>query len=68
MKAVEASFIKFSQNSPQFAISIYQRTYSWLERECSQLWNVIIRTGSRDKISAPRLLPNSLYVLQFPRI
>lgn len=52
MKAVEASFLKFLQKSPQFVIPIYQRTYSWLERECSQLWNDIIRTGSSDKISA----------------
>ena len=51
MKAVEASFLMFLKKSPQFIIPIYQRTYSWLERECLQLWNDIIRAGSSDKIS-----------------
>jgi uncharacterized protein with ParB-like and HNH nuclease domain len=36
----------------QFIISIYQRTHSWTERECRQLWDDIIRTGSNDAISA----------------
>jgi uncharacterized protein with ParB-like and HNH nuclease domain/predicted transport protein len=52
MKAVEANLLKFLRRSPQFVIPIYQRTYSWFERECSQLWDDIIRTGSNDKISA----------------
>ena len=33
-------------------IPIYQRTYSWTERECRQLWNDILRTGSNDAIMA----------------
>lgn len=52
MKASEANFLEFLKKSPQFVIPIYQRTYSWLERECLQLWNDILRTGSNDKISA----------------
>ena len=31
---------------------IYQRTYSWTERECRQLWDDIVRTGSNDAVSA----------------
>ncbi len=40
------------KKSPQFVIPIYQRTYSWTERECLQLWDDILRTGSNDAISA----------------
>ncbi|MDD5095044.1 MAG: DUF262 domain-containing protein [Dehalococcoidia bacterium] len=52
MKATEAKFLDFIKKSPQFVIPIYQRTYSWTERECRQLWVDILRTGSDDKISA----------------
>jgi uncharacterized protein with ParB-like and HNH nuclease domain/predicted transport protein len=33
-------------------IPVYQRTYSWTERECRQLWDDAIRAGSNDSISA----------------
>lgn len=52
MKATEAKFIDFLKKSPQFVIPIYQRTYSWTERECKQLWDDIMRTGSNDRITA----------------
>jgi uncharacterized protein with ParB-like and HNH nuclease domain/predicted transport protein len=52
MKATEANLLEFLKKSPQFVIPIYQRTYSWEERECLQLWNDIMRTGSNDQISA----------------
>ena len=52
MKATEANFLAFLKRSPQFAIPIYQRTYSWTERECLQLWQDILRTGSNDSIPA----------------
>ena len=52
MKATEAKFLKFLKKSPQFVIPIYQRTYSWTERECRQLWKDILRTGSNDAIAA----------------
>lgn len=52
MKATEAKLLDFLKKSPQFVIPIYQRTYSWTERECRQLWTDIIRTGSDDKLSA----------------
>ena len=45
MKATEARFLEFIKKSPQFVIPIYQRTYSWGERECRQLWEDIVRTG-----------------------
>ena len=52
MKAVEAKLIDFLKKSPQFVIPIYQRTYSWGERECCQLWEDILRTGRNEKVSA----------------
>ena len=52
MKASEAKFIEFLRKSRQFVIPIYQRTYSWKERECRQLWDDILRTGSDDAIAA----------------
>ncbi|MCA1917727.1 DUF262 and DUF1524 domain-containing protein [Methanospirillum hungatei] len=52
MKATEAKLIDFLKKSPQFIIPIYQRTYSWTEKECKQLWDDIIRTGTNDEISA----------------
>ena len=52
MKATEANFLEFLKKSSQFAIPIYQRTYSWTERECQQLWEDILRSGSNDAIPA----------------
>jgi len=52
MKATDAKLLDFMKNSPQFIIPIYQRTYSWEERECRQLWNDIIKAGSNDTVSA----------------
>lgn len=51
MKATEAKLLAFLKKSPQFVIPIYQRTYSWTEKECRQLWLDIIRTGKNDAIS-----------------
>ncbi|MBE2233084.1 MAG: DUF262 domain-containing protein [Anaerolinea sp.] len=52
MKATEAKLLDFLKKSPQFVIPIYQRTYSWTERECRQLWDDILRTGRNDAIAA----------------
>jgi uncharacterized protein with ParB-like and HNH nuclease domain len=52
MKAVEANLLSFLKKSPQFVIPIYQRTYSWGEKECRQLWDDIVRTGRNDAVSA----------------
>ena len=52
MKATEAKLLEFLKKSPQFIIPIYQRTYSWTERECLQLWGDILRTGRNEKVSA----------------
>jgi len=51
MKASETKLLDFLHSSRQFAIPIYQRTYSWTEKECRQLWDDIVRAGSDDAIS-----------------
>jgi uncharacterized protein with ParB-like and HNH nuclease domain/predicted transport protein len=52
MKATEAKLVDFLKKSPQFVIPIYQRIYSWTEKECLQLWEDILRTGSNDAVTA----------------
>lgn len=52
MKATEAKLLDFLKKSPQFVIPIYQRTYSWTEPQCRQLWDDILRAGRSEDISA----------------
>jgi len=50
MKATEANLLEFIKKSNQFSIPIYQRLFSWTEKECERLWNDIITTGSKKDI------------------
>jgi uncharacterized protein with ParB-like and HNH nuclease domain/predicted transport protein len=52
LKATEAKFLDFLKKSPQFVIPIYQRTYSWTDFECRQLWDDILRTGGNNSVSS----------------
>ncbi len=52
MKASETKLLAFIKKSPQFVIPIYQRTYSWTEKECRELWDDIMRTGATDEITS----------------
>jgi len=63
MKAVEAKLLSFLQKSPQFIIPIYQRTYSWTDKQCLQLWEDIVRAGSSDSISV-HFIGSIVYVEQ----
>lgn len=63
MKATEANFLAFLQKSTQFIIPIYQRTYSWTEKQCRQLWDDINRAGSTDDI-AVHFIGSIVYVEQ----
>lgn len=51
MKASEAMLLTLLKKSAQFIIPIYQRNYSWTEKECRQLWDDIIRAGNNKNIS-----------------
>jgi uncharacterized protein with ParB-like and HNH nuclease domain len=50
MKATEAKLLETLRNVSQFIIPIYQRTYSWMRKECEQLWADILRAGSSEDI------------------
>ena len=63
MKATEAKLLAFLQKSSQFVIPIYQRTYSWTDKQCRQLWDDILRAGSSDTI-AVHFIGSIVYVEQ----
>jgi uncharacterized protein with ParB-like and HNH nuclease domain/predicted transport protein len=50
MKATAIAFVRFLKDPKQFVIPIYQRTYSWTQDQCQQLWEDIMRTGGDDRI------------------
>lgn len=52
MKANEVDLLTFLDNSTQFTIPIYQRTYSWTKAQCRQLWNDLLRAGGDENIKA----------------
>jgi uncharacterized protein with ParB-like and HNH nuclease domain/predicted transport protein len=52
MKAIETNLLTFLHKSPQFAIPIYQRNYSWTSTQCRQLWDDLLRAGRSDDIKA----------------
>lgn len=51
MRANAAKFLGYLHKSTQFVIPIYQRTYSWTEKQCEQLWVDILRVGSNDNVT-----------------
>ena len=63
MKATEAKLLSFLQKSPQFIVPIYQRTYSWTEKQCRQLWDDILRAGSSDAVTV-HFIGSIVYVEQ----
>lgn len=50
MKANATKFLGFLHKANQFIIPIYQRNYSWDEKQCQQLWDDIMRVGNNDSI------------------
>lgn len=46
MKADVQPIIKLIRNVDQFKVPIYQRHYSWREKDCRQLWQDIMRAGA----------------------
>lgn len=48
MEATQANLMKFIKKSDQFSIPIYQRLYSWTEKECERLWDDIMNVGSNN--------------------
>ena len=52
MVAVVARMLTFLQRPQQFSIPIFQRRYSWTEKDCQELLNDILRVGSNDEIES----------------
>lgn len=50
MEAKPTNMLKFVQGDTQFVIPIYQRTYSWTEKQCKQLWADIVRAAVDDSV------------------
>jgi uncharacterized protein with ParB-like and HNH nuclease domain/predicted transport protein len=52
VKASETKLLDLLAKGSQFVIPIYQRTYSWTEGECAQLWSDVLRAGDNDALNA----------------
>ena len=50
MKAAEANLLEILEEALQFVVPIYQRTYSWTEKECRQLWDDILKAGRDNSV------------------
>ena len=51
MRANAIKFLAFLHKANQFVIPIYQRSYSWDEKQCQQLWEDILRVGANDSVA-----------------
>lgn len=51
LKAEAIRLLEFMRKGNQFVIPIYQRMYSWDEKQCNQLWQDILRVGSNKDIN-----------------
>lgn len=45
MKANEVKFLEFVRRASKFVIPIYQRTYSWDEKQCDQFFQDVLHAG-----------------------
>ncbi len=61
MKAQDLQFTQLIQGAKQFIIPIFQRTYSWEESHCEQLWNDIVRVGSNADLDS-HFIGSAVYI------
>lgn len=61
MKAQDLHFTQLLNGSKQFVIPIFQRTYSWEETNCQQLWDDIARVGSDPKLDS-HFIGSAVYI------
>ena len=61
LKVTETRLLPFLEVTKQFIIPIYQRTYSWNEKQCNQLWEDIIRV-SNDKNIPSHFIGSIVYI------
>ena len=50
MKATSANLLSLMKGPKQFVIPIYQRTYSWHQAQCEQLFNDVLRVSSSEQV------------------
>ena len=50
MKATSANLLSVIKGPKQFVIPIYQRTYSWHQAQCEQLFKDVIRVSQSENI------------------
>jgi len=62
MHAQAKRLIDILSSQTQFLIPIYQRTYSWTDKECKCLWDDIIRAGNSSHIPS-HFIGSVVYVL-----
>ena len=65
LNATETKLVKFLQGTHQMIIPIYQRTYSWTEKQCEQLWDDILK-AARDHENQSHFLGSIVYVEERP--
>lgn len=51
MKASETKLLSLLNGAKQFSIPIFQRTYSWTEKQCTQLWKDVVRAGTLQDVA-----------------
>lgn len=61
VKAVETSLQKLTNGALQFIVPIYQRTYSWTNKQCKQLWRDIITIAEKD-VKKPHFIGSIVYI------
>lgn len=61
MKAQDLQFTQLLEGSKQFIIPIFQRTYSWEESHCQQLWEDIIRVGKSAELDS-HFIGSAVYI------
>lgn len=50
MKATSANLLSLIKGPKQFVIPIYQRTYSWHQVQCDQLFNDVLRVSTSEQV------------------
>ncbi len=61
MKAQDLQFTQLLEGSKQFIIPIFQRTYSWEQSHCQQLWDDIVRVGKSPKLNG-HFIGSAVYI------
>jgi uncharacterized protein with ParB-like and HNH nuclease domain/predicted transport protein len=61
MKAQDLQFTQLLEGSKQFIIPIFQRTYSWEQSHCQQLWHDIVRVGRSPDLSS-HFIGSAVYI------